>query len=167
MSNYTENKKKLDEIRQKYGCKGEVLFRTAIQYVVDYGRESFNDNNWFEFQMDAIDKHHDKIDDKGMINWVTRDFEKAMLECAKELAQIEAYDFLTYIQREVWLGGGEVGEPDYQRAIGLLKRCMECIDEHHEECHEVLEELQYIGFEDDEIEHLGYGYLFDEEDEED
>lgn len=164
---YTESKKKLDAIRQKYGCKGEVLFRTSIQYIIDHGRELFNESDWFEFQIEAIDKRHDKAEVENKILFVSRDFEKAIMECAKELAQFGAYDLLMYIQREVWLGNGEIGEPDYQRAIGLLKRCIECIDEHHEECHEVLEELQYIGFEDDEIEYFGYGYLFDEEDEED
>lgn len=160
MSNYAENKKKLDEIRQKYGCKGEILFRTAIQYVVDYGRESFNDNNWFEFQMDAIDKRHDEIDAKGMIYWMTRDFEKAILECAKEVAEISAYDFLTYIQREVWLGGDGI---NYQRAIELCKNAIDCTLADVYETEYALNNIREMDFSDDELDELGFGWMLDAE----
>lgn len=160
MSNYAENKKKLDEIRQKYGCKGEVLFRTAIQYIVDYGRELFNESDWFEFQMDAIDKRHDEIDAKGMISWCTREFEKAILECARELAQIEAYDFLTYIQREVWLGDDGI---NYQRAIELCKNAIGCTVADTYETDYALSEIREMGFSDDELDELGYGWMLDAE----
>lgn len=160
MSNYAENKKKMDTIRHEYNCKGEILFRTAIQYIVDYGRESFNDSSWFEFQMKAVDERHDETEAKGMILWITRDFEKAMLECAKELAQISAYDFLTYIQREVWLSGDGI---DYQRAIKLCKNAIGWMVADTYETEYALNEIREMGFSDDEIDELGFGWMLDSE----
>ena len=112
---YTESKKKLDSIRQKYGCKGEVLFRTAIQSVVEYGQYMFNDEEFIADQLRQIDDRHDIAEAQGKWLFMTRDFEKEIINCAKELANINTYDLLIYIQREVWLGGGEIGEPDMQQ----------------------------------------------------
>lgn len=156
--NYEESKKKIDKIRQEYDCKGEVLFRTAIQYVVEYGRDLLNDNGWFKGEINSIDTYHDKAEMEGKTLWITRGFEKAILECAKELAQIEAYDLLMYIQREVWLGSEGIS---YERAIQLLKSTLDHCDTFEWEAHN---EANYCGFTDDEIEELGYGYLLETDD---
>jgi hypothetical protein len=44
MNNYAESKKTLNKIRSEYDCKGELLFRQAIQYVVDYGASNLQDD---------------------------------------------------------------------------------------------------------------------------
>ena len=168
--NYTESKKKLDAIRQKYGCKCDIIFRTAVQYIVEHGQYNFNNKTWFDACVDNVDKRHDLAKQDGKILWVTRDFEKALLECAKELAQINAYDLLTYIQREVWLGGGEVGEPDYQRAIEIIRTCL-CDFEYNHGCYgsdsaATLRKFREMDLTDDEIAYFGWTYLFDVEDEE-
>jgi hypothetical protein len=167
----TESKKKLNAIRDKYGCKGEVIFRTAIQYVVDHGRELFNEGDWFEFQIEAIDKRHDNAEAENKILFVSRDFEKAIMECARELAGVKAYDLLTYIQREVWLGGGEVGEPDYQRAIEIIRNCLcytaDCYGAYSMDCKETLDKFREMELTDEEIAFFGWEYLFDIDDEED
>ena len=31
---YTESKKVLDKIASKYGCNGDIIMRTAVQYIV-------------------------------------------------------------------------------------------------------------------------------------
>lgn len=169
--NYTESKKKLNAIRNKYGCKGEVIFRTAIQYIVDHGRELFNEDDWFEFQMEGIDKRHNKAEAENKILFVSRDFEKAILECARELAKIKAYDLLTYIQREVWLGGGEVGEPDYQRAMQIIRNCLCYADNeggyYTDSPSVTLRKFREMDLTDEEIAYFGWEYLFDVEDEED
>ena len=162
--NYTYSKKKIDAIRHEYGCKGDVIFRTAIQYIVEHGQNNFKDETWFDECINDVDERHDLARHNGKTLWITRDFEKAILECARELAFFEPYDLLIYIQREVWLGGEGIS---YQTAISLLINCMESIAENHEGCHDTLEELYSIGFDDYEIEELGHGYLLDaEEDEE-
>lgn len=164
MSNYVETKKELNRIRDEYGCKGEVLFRTAIQYVVNCGQQKFQDVEWVKEQLDIVDKKHDAFDREKKTLFVGRDFEKAIIECAQEIAKVNTYDLLVYIQREVWLSNDGI---DYQRVIELLKKCMADIEESYY-CNnkEVYDSFNYIGFTDDEIEEFGFGYVLNYEEEE-
>ena len=168
MNNYAESKKKLNEIRREYGCKGEIIFRTAIQMLVDAGKCTILDPAWYQCEMDDIDARHDKAEEEGKFLFMTRDFEKAIYECAKDLCEIDTYDLLRYIQKEVWLSG-EVGEPDYQRAIQIIRNCLcytadgygayEC------ESDVVLYKFREMELTDEEIEYFGWGWLFDVEQE--
>ena len=164
--NYAESKKKLDVIRREYSCAGDIIFRTAIQLVMERGKYSFLDESWCEDEINAIDDRHDSAESVGKILFMTRDLEKAIFECARELAKIEAYDLLTYIQREVWLGGGEVGEPDYQRAMEIIRDCLSymagCYGAYTYDNKETLEKSRCV-MEDHEIEFFGWEELFDEE----
>ena len=161
--NYAESKKKLDAIRQKYGCKGEVIFRTSIQYIVEHGRYSFRNQKWFDGCIENVDNKHDLAERDGKHLWIGRDFEKELLKCAKELAEINSYDFLTYIQREVWLGSNGI---DYQRSIELCKGAISWMIEDTYETEAALNEVKGIGFSDDEIDELGFGWMLDVETEE-
>lgn len=156
--NYTESKQKLDTIRDKYGCSGEIIFRTALQMVVEHGQNVFKDEAWYEDQINAIDDRHDAAEAAGKILFMTRDFEKAIFECARELAQIGAYDLLVYIQREVFLSSNGI---DYRRMEKLLKKCIEWIEETHASIGETYDILDYLGFNDSEIEMLGFEYILD------
>ena len=161
MNNYAEVKKELDVIRSKYACKGDVLFRTAIQTVVEYGTSDLLDDWSYYHLCDEVNDRHDEAEAEGKKLWITRDFELAILECAREIAMVDIYDMLMYIQREVWLSGDGI---DYQRAIELLKKCIYDIEE-RENCEDKLlyQALEQIGFDDDEIEELGFGYVLDVE----
>ena len=161
--NYTETKKQLDAIRSKYSCAGDIIFRTAIQYIVEHGQYNFRNEAWFNDCIAHVDKRHDLADSQGKILIMTRDFEKALLECAKELAEIEAYDFLTYIQREVWLGGDGI---DYQRAIKLCKNAIDWMVRDTYGTNIALNRMREMGFSDDEIDELGFGWMLDAEMEE-
>lgn len=169
--NYAESKKKLDKIRQKYCCKGDVIFRTAIQYIVEHGQYNFRNEKWFNSCIAQVDSKHDLADRDGKILWIGRDFEKALLECAKDLAQIEVYDLLVYIQHEVWLGGGEMGQPDYQRAMEIIRNCLCYMDNtggyYTSSPSITLGKFREMDLTDDEIIYLGWGYLFDTENVED
>ena len=168
--NYTDTKQKLDAIRQEYGCKGDVIFKTAVQYVVEHGQYKFRNQKWFDGCIANVDTKHDLAERDGKHLWVGRDFEKALLECAKELADINAYDLMRYIQKEVWLGG-EVGEPDYQRSMDIIRNCMCYIHDAYgaygSDCEETLRKFREMDLSDDEIVYFGWEYLFDvEEDDE-
>ena len=167
---YAESKKKIDAIRQKYGCKGEIIFRTAIQYIVEYGQNNFKDQKWFDGCIECVDKKHDLAEKNGKHLWIGRNFEKAMLECTKELTEIDPYDFLAYIQREVWLRSDSVGEPDYQRAMEIIRNCLCYMSDGYgawpENCSETLNTFRQMDLTDDEIAYFGWEYLFDVEDEE-
>lgn len=163
MSNYAESKKVLDKIRNEYGCKGEILFRTAIQYIVECGQQNFQDETWVKEQLDITDKRHDAFERDNRTPFISREFEKAIIECAAEIAKVNTYDFLIYVQKEVWLSGNGM---DYQRAMQLLKGCMSWLDDDIELVADTLEAFEYIGFTDDEIAELGYEYLLNYEEEE-
>lgn len=164
--NYIESKNKLDKIRQEYGCKGDVIFRTAIQYIVEHGQYNLRDETWFDEIMNDIDERHDMAERNKRVLWVTRDFEKAIMECAKELSYINSYDLLVYIQKEVWLGG-EIGEPDYNRSVQIIRNCLcymaDRYGTYRYDSEEVLEKFRCV-MNDDEIEYFGWTELFEEED---
>lgn len=156
--NYKESKMTLDKIRNDYGCQGEVLFRSALQYVVECGYHLFQNPLWVKQQLDNIDANHDEAEKEGKILFVGRRFEKAIVECAAEIAKVPAIDLLQYVQKEVWLSGNGI---DYKRAIELLKDCVEWFaDDTLTE--RIVENLQLLGFKDHEIEELGYGWVFEE-----
>lgn len=158
MSNYAESKQKLDEIRSKYCCAGDIIFRTAIQYVVDYGKCTLLDPGWYRGTMDDIDAKHDNAEAEGKCLFCTRAFEKAIIDCAVALCDVNTYDLLVYIQQEVFLSSNGM---DYQRAIHLLGKCIEWIDETHASVGEMYDTLRYIGFSDSDIETLEFEYVLD------
>jgi len=169
MGMYVESKQKLDEIRSKYNCAGDIIFRTAIQMVIEYGQNTFKDEAWFEDQLNAIDERHDSAKYAGKILCMTRDFEKAIFECAKDLANIQCYDLLTYVTEEVYFGRCEFGKPNYKRAMQIIKNCMNYIADGYGaytiDCAETLNTFRHMDIKDEEITYFGWEYLFDVEEE--
>ena len=162
MNNYAESKKQIDKVRDKYGCKGELIFRTAIQYIVDCGQQNFSDNEWVEKQLEIVDKKHDAFDREKKNPWIGREFEKAIIECAAELAIVNTYNLLIYIQKEVFWS--HEGGLDYQRAVELLHSCMNWfVDYDCCETKEMLKRFDDLDFTDEERETLGFTWLFDTE----
>ena len=160
MKNYAETKNELNKIRNKYVCKGEMIFRTSLQYIVEYGSIRFKDDEWVQSQLDLVNERHNKAEAENKILFIGREFEIALIECAREIAKIDAYSMLVYIQKEVWLSNE--GGIDYDRAVQLLKGCMSNIEQWNDWRNELtLAELEDIGFDDDEIEMLGFGYTLD------
>ena len=167
MKNYAETKKELDRIRGEYGCKGEMIFRTSLQYIVEYGSIRFKDDEWVKSQLDLVNAKHNKADAENKILFIGREFEIALIECAREIAKVDAYGMLVYIQKEVWLSNE--GGIDYQRAIELLKDCMGDIEQ-REHCEDrlTLYAFEDLGFDHEELVALNFGYLLNVlEDEED
>ena len=168
--NYMENKQKLDEIRAKYMSAGDILFKTAIQYVVEQGQAMLSDKAWQEHYMFDIDRRHDEAEKEGKILFCTRRFEKAIFECAFELAEVNAYDLLIYIQKEIYLGSSEIGEPDYKRAMQIVRDCLcymaDCYGSYRMDEEEALGKFRNVGLKDEEIEYFGWGELLYYEEEE-
>ncbi len=162
---YTNTKKELDRIRNEYGCKGEIIFRTALQYIVEYGQCNFKDKGWVNNRLTFIDVKHDIAEAEGKHLWIGREFERAIIECAGEIAKVDTYSLLVYVQKEVWLSNE--GGIDYDRAVKLLECCIYDIEE-RENCEDklLLQALEDIGFDDSDIEALGFEYLLEYEEEE-
>lgn len=165
MNNYAESKKTLDRIRNEYGCKGDLLFRQAIHTVIENGTSSLMDDYTYEHLRYDINEYHNNAEAEGKNLYVSRDFELAILECAREIVQVDIGNLLIYIQKEIWIG--REGGMDYQRAIQLLKGCVSNIEQWNDWRNEsTLSELEDIGFDDDEIEELGFAYVLDVREEE-
>lgn len=162
MNTYVESKKTLDKIASKYGCKGDIIMRTAAQYIIEYGQYMFKDEDFIKDQIQQIEDKHRISEEEGKHLWVTKDFELAIFNCARELAEVNSYDLIIYMQKEIyWSNEGGL---DYKRAIQLLKSSLEYL-ENYNNCNnkENYEAFQDIGLEDNEIEEFGFGYLISEE----
>lgn len=165
MSTYENSRKTLNKIRQEFGCKGDIIFRTAIQYVVEFGQAMFKDEEWVKDQLNKVDTKHDVAEAEGKNLWIGREFEKAFIECAAEVAKVNTYDLLIYIQKEVFWS--EEGGLDYARAIELLHSCMNWfIDYDCCETKEMLKRFNDLDFTDYELEMLGFSWLFETVEEE-
>ncbi len=147
MNNYAENKKKIDTIRNK--C-GEIMFRMAISHLMDVGIRHLTEEN-VEETCKEIMQHDDSR------AFMTNEFSCNLVRMAYELAQVPHTDLLVYIQREVVYDVFD-GGLSYERAVQLLKKCLDWIEEDHLE---TLDTFEYIGLQEDEIEVLGFSYLLD------
>lgn len=162
MNTYVESKKTLDKIASKYSCKGDIIMRTAAQYIIEYGQYMFKDEDFIKDQIQQIEDKHRISEEEGKHLWVTKDFELAIFNCARELAEVNSYDLIIYMQKEMyWSNEGGL---DYKRAVQLLKSSLEYL-ENYNNCNnkENYEAFQDIGLEDNEIEEFGFGYLISEE----
>lgn len=92
------NYKEIDEIRNKYACKGELIFRTAILQLLQSGMEIINKE--YEQITLEINQKHDEYDKEGKISFIGRNFELSIIDCAYELSGINAMDLLAYIQNQ-------------------------------------------------------------------
>jgi hypothetical protein len=154
MSNYAESKKKFDDIRNRVG---EPMFRMGISHLMDVGIRNLD--------KDLVEETCEKImqeDDSKA--FMTNGFKCELIRIAYDLAQISHVDLLAYISREMFYDTGD-DMPTYDRAIQLLKGCMNWI-ENDCDCGQTLSDFEWIGFYHDEIEALGWGYILDIKEEE-
>jgi hypothetical protein len=155
MGNYAESKKKIDAIRNQVN---EVLFRMAISHLMDVGIRHLTEEN-----VEETCKKLMKQDDSK--SFMTNGFQCSLVRTAYALAQIPHIDLLVYVQREVAYDVGD-SVPSYERMTILLDRCISWIDDEHSDRLEALDTLEYLDFDDDELEALGFGYMLDVREEE-
>lgn len=94
-------------------------------------------------------------------SFMTNQFKCDLVHMAGLLAEIPHIDLLVYIQREVYYDVSD-GSILYNRAIDLLENCINWIIT-DSPCG--YDDLQGVGFDDWEIESLGYSELIPEEEE--
>lgn len=153
----------INSIRNKYNCAGDLIFKTALQIVIEIGQRTILDPAWYNSEMEDIDIRHDAAEKENKTLIVTRDFEKAIIKCTKELAEIKPIDLIMYIQRKTWLGNDGIS---HERAIELLKDTLAYCARDTYESEYALEMAKDIGFTDDEIVELGHEWMLDCEEEE-
>lgn len=160
-TNYTEAKKYIEKLRSEYSCKGDLIFRCAVQNVVEYGVTPLTLNLAVEDWLCQIDREHDEAEANRDHLWMSRDFEKAIAECTFKLAKVGSMNLMMYIEREIW-HQDRCGEISYDRAIELLRDMISSMNYDLED-KVMLQTLDDVGFDDDEIRELGFSYLFSEE----
>lgn len=151
---YTESKAAIQSIRNKYG---EIMFRMAISHLMDVGIRHLTEESVNE----TCDEIMQQDDSKA---FMTNEFQCNIVRAAYELTQVPHTDLLVYIQREVAYDVAD-GTPSYERAVHLLKSCLDWLSDEHFDMAETLDTLRYIGFDDDELVALGFEYILDVEDE--
>ena len=151
--NYAETKKQIDAIRNR----NEIMFRMAISHLMDVGIRHLTEENIKE-TCTAIMKEDD------VWSFMTNEYKCNLVKTAGELAKMDHAHLLTYISREVYYDVDH--EISYNRAVALLKSCMEVLNEHHSVYDDVYVDFVNAGFTDGELGQLGYGYLLDLEEEE-
>lgn len=147
MSNYIESKKKLDAIRSEYSSAGDVIFRAAIDMLIDLGKV----NCCGELSYD------------GLLSDVDNELDRTVLKCAHEIADINTTDLLIYIQKELYFDNE--GGMSYQTMTRRLRDCVDWIAEGVESSDAISDLTIGIGFSECELKELGYEYLFDAYDE--
>lgn len=150
---YIESKKQIDVIRSK----DEMMFRMAISHLMDVGIRHLTEENVRSTCEDIM-----KQDDSR--SFMTNQYMCDLVMMAGELAQIPHIDLFVYIQREVEYDVCD-GGISYSRATRMTQKCIDWIT-CDAELSDARSDLYAIGFGDDELESLGYGYLIQEEEEE-
>ena len=146
MNSYVESKQKLDELR-----RNEMLFRMAISHLMDVGIRHLTEEN-IEHTCAEIMKQDDSH------AFMTNEFQCALVRMAGELAKIDHIHLLNYISKEIYYDVGD-HSMSYHRAIELLKDCINSLN------YDPLNQAIDIGFDEGELEELGFGCLIEEEEE--
>ena len=156
MNTYTESKKKIDAIRNN---AGEQIFHGAISHLMDVGIRHLTE----ELVEETCNKIMQEDDSRA---FMTNEFQCCLIRTAYELAQIPHIDLIVYIQREVVYDIFD-DVPSYERAIELLKKCMYDIEQ-RESCENEWTRCAFedIGFDEDEMQQFGFGYLLTNKEEE-
>lgn len=92
------NFKPIDEIRKEFNSKGDLIFRTAIATLIEYGKENIIENH--EEIIKSINERHDKAEKEKKLLIMTREFEIAIQECIYALAMQDTYTIIAYIQSQ-------------------------------------------------------------------
>lgn len=150
---YTESKKKLDELLRT----NEVMFRMAISHLMDVGIRHLTEEN-----IEANCKKIMQEDDTN--HFMTNEFKCDLIRIAGELAKIDHIHLLVYISREMYFGVDD-NHLSYNRLVYLAKGSISWILADTYETEYALQEVREMGFNDDEIEELGYGWMLDVEEE--
>ena len=105
--NYSESKKKIDEIRNR---NHEAIFRMAISHLMDVGIRHLDEEN-IERTCEGIQKEDDSK------AFMTNNFKCELIRMAGELAKIDHIHLLVYIQREVFYDVGDNYEEENEDDI--------------------------------------------------
>ena len=91
----------INKIKQKYDCKGELIFRSALCLLLDYGKERCGNMDWVNDNKELTKKNFREAEEQGKHLLVSERLEIAIMDCAYELAQFGNWELMEYIQTEM------------------------------------------------------------------
>ena len=137
-----ESKIQISSIRNKYDSAGDIIFKTAICYLFEYGREKIRgeDENAIVFENPELF------------------YLKGVYNCALELSNISISDILEYIQiSDLFYTNDEI---PYYRLSQIAASLLSCIDTNNADRADTYETLSLF-LTDREIRLLGGEYILD------
>ena len=91
----------INKIKQKYDCKGELIFRSALYLLLDYGKERCGNVDWVNDNKELTHQNHKEAKDQNKHLIISERLENAIIDCAYELAQFGNWELMEYIQTEM------------------------------------------------------------------
>lgn len=91
----------INKIKSKYDCKGELIFRSALCLLLDYGKERCGNVDWVNDNKELTHQNHKEAEEQGKHLLVSERLENAIIDCAYELAQFGNWELMEYIQTEI------------------------------------------------------------------
>ena len=153
MTSYAESKKKIEEIRNK----NETMFRMSVSHLMDCGYRHLTKENVERACAEIMQEDDSK-------HFMTNEFKCDLVKMTGELAKIDHIHLLTYISREVYYDVDD-NRLSYQRLFRLAKGCIAWVLADTYETEFALQEIREMGFEDEDIECLGFSWMLDAEEE--
>ena len=150
---YKETEKTIKEFANKYG---DIVVRSAFTYMIDVGKEHFNDETVKEIKEDIIAECR-AIEAKGNTPLATADFQCKIVDVAYELSKLPTFELLVYVQENMYIDvGQETISKD--RLKVLLENSLDYInqDVEYDPIRFVEETTQALDIDEEELEMLGY-----------
>ena len=151
--NYEKTKSEIRSIQSKYATAGDVLFRCAIQHLIDVGARHLTEESVLKTKLE-IEAAHDLAKSEGKHLIMTSNFEIAIVECAAELAKLDIGDLLIFIQREMYYDAGD-WMPSYNRLVKLVQNLSDHIMDINDE-EDGIAELRNFVSDDEMVSVLGF-----------
>ncbi len=95
-------------------AKDEALFNMALSHLFAVGRDHFTAEN-YTAALKSIDAQHNQAEKDGSHKFMSRAFEKALLDLANQLSMFPLFDLLLYIKKHTFIPDPEAAdaeEPD-------------------------------------------------------
>lgn len=101
--NYKEIEKTIKNFENKYG---ELVVRSAFTYMIDVGKENFNDATVCKIK-ENIKSECREIEAKGNVPLATAEFQCGIVDVAYELSKLPTMELLVYVQENMYIDVGQ------------------------------------------------------------
>lgn len=150
---YKETEKTIKNFENEYG---EFVVRSAFIYMIDVGKENFNDATVCEIK-ENIKAECREIEARGNVPLATAKFQCEIVDVAYELSKLPTMELLVYVQENMYIDVGQKAISKNRMNI-LLNNSLDYInqDMEYDPIRFVEETMDCLGIDEEELETLGY-----------